>query len=39
MQEGSGGRLEFRSGWPNMQEVCRELPVIASLLWEEFWEP
>jgi hypothetical protein len=39
VQEGSGGRLEFRSGWPHMQEICRELPVIADRLWEEFREP
>lgn len=39
MLEGSGGRLEFRSGWPNMQEICRELSVIAEQLWEEFQEP
>lgn len=39
MQEGNGGRFEFRSGWPNMQEICRELPVIAEQLGEEFQEP
>lgn len=39
MQEGNGGRFEFRSGWPNLQEICGGLPVVVARPWEEFREP